>query len=82
MTLLTKVRNFMAKRKKKSTSSIKYKVFGGDTLHSIAARYLGSGDRWMEIYEINKKDIGLDPHHLTPGQELTMPQDYKPQGQS
>jgi nucleoid-associated protein YgaU len=34
---------------------------------------LGSGDRWHVLYQVNR-DMLNDPHSITPGQTLTLPQ--------
>lgn len=45
----------------------------GDTLSAIAKRYLGDGNRWPEIYELNKDQIE-NPNLIHPGQVLKLPQ--------
>ncbi|MBO9542123.1 LysM peptidoglycan-binding domain-containing protein [bacterium] len=45
----------------------------GDTLSAIARRYLGDGNRWPEIYELNKDVIGGNPNLIRPGQVLKLP---------
>lgn len=50
-----------------------YVVVKGDTLFSIAAAQLGDGNRWREIYDLNKGIIGGNPALIIPGQELTIP---------
>jgi nucleoid-associated protein YgaU len=47
-----------------------YTVQKGDSLIRIAARTLGSGDRWTEIQALN---AGLDPKRLRPGMKLVLP---------
>ena len=49
-----------------------YTVQSGDCLWNIAARELGSGLRWSEIYELNR-DILSDPDRIQVGQELVLP---------
>ena len=49
-----------------------YTVQSGDCLWNIAARELGSGLRWSEIYELNR-DILSDPDRIQIGQELVLP---------
>ena len=49
-----------------------YTVQSGDCLWDIAARELGSGLRWSEIYELNR-DILSDPDRIQIGQELVRP---------
>lgn len=52
-----------------------YTVKKGDTLWGIAKRFLKSGSRHNEIYNIpeNKKLIGPDPNKIKPGQILRLP---------
>jgi LysM domain len=47
-------------------------VVKGETLWGLAARYLGSGFKWREIYEVNREAIA-DPHWIYPGEVLRMP---------
>lgn len=47
-----------------------YTVQKGDSLIRIAARTLGSGNRWTEIQALNS---GLDPQRLRPGMKLVLP---------
>jgi len=49
-----------------------YAVRSGDCLWNIAARQLGSGFRWQEIYELNRP-ILKNPNLIFPGQELILP---------
>lgn len=49
-----------------------YKVVEGDTLWNIAKKYLGDGERYTEIYQLNK-DIIVNPNLIYPGQKLKMP---------
>lgn len=52
-----------------------YTVKKGDTLWGIAVKFLKSGARWPEIYNIpaNKKVIGPNPNLIYPGQVLRIP---------
>ncbi len=43
----------------------------GDTLWSLAVKYLGSGRRWKDIRDANP---GIDPKKLLVGQKLVIPQ--------
>jgi LysM repeat protein len=49
-----------------------HKIVDGDTLGDIAARYLGSAARAMEIFEANR-DLLTDPELLPIGAELKIP---------
>lgn len=51
-----------------------YTVQKGDTLWSIAERYLGEGKRYTEIAELNTNIIS-NPRKIYPGAELTLPAD-------
>lgn len=50
-----------------------YVVMKGDTLWSIAKKYLGDGGKYMEVYQANKSIIGSNPNLLKVGQKLTIP---------
>lgn len=50
-----------------------YKVRSGDTLYAIAKRYLGNGNRYKEIYDLNRSVIGSDCNLIKPGQALKIP---------
>lgn len=43
------------------------------TLSAIAADQLGDSGRWPEIYALNVRDIGENPHRLTVGLRLMVP---------
>jgi len=47
-------------------------VVSGDTLRSIAARYLGDETQWPRVYEANREIIA-DPERLVVGQTLQIP---------
>ncbi|MCS7015379.1 MAG: LysM peptidoglycan-binding domain-containing protein [Gemmatales bacterium] len=53
-----------------------YRVQANDTLWLIAKRTLGSGDRWPEIYRLNR-DVIQDVNHLPPGTTLRLPSDAR-----
>ena len=48
-------------------------VHAGDSLWSIADERLGVGDRWSEIYALNRTVVGADPDLIQPAQRLRLP---------
>lgn len=50
-----------------------YTVVVDDNLSMIAETQLGDGNRWPEIYELNKDLIGDNPDLIHPGQVLVLP---------
>ena len=55
-----------------STAVERYTVQPGDTLSGLAARFLGSHARYLEIYEANR-DVLRNPNDLQPRMVLTIP---------
>lgn len=51
-----------------------YTVVRGDCLWNIAKRFLGAGNRYMDIYNANKSVIGRNPNLIYAGQVYTIPQ--------
>lgn len=45
----------------------------GDNLWNIAKDHLGSGQRWTEIYDLNKDAIGSNPDLIYSGTDLKLP---------
>ncbi len=58
--------------KKPTTPSRTYTVKAGDTLHKIAEKTLGSGNRWRDIFEANKSTM-KDSNTLRVGAVLKIP---------
>ncbi|WP_437900415.1 LysM peptidoglycan-binding domain-containing protein [Sorangium sp. So ce124] len=57
-----------------------YVVQSGDTLVRIAARYLGDGARWREIWALNQERYaGRSPDVIFPGDTLVMPAEAIPE---
>lgn len=50
-----------------------YRVVPGDSLSLIARKMLGDGNRWPDIYNLNRDTIGSNPDLIFPGQELKLP---------
>lgn len=48
-------------------------VRDGDSLWSIADEHLGAGDRWPEIYALNRSVVGADPDLIRPAERLRLP---------
>lgn len=55
-----------------TTDEVTYKVVEGDNLWKIAKKQLGSGSRYVEIYELNKDQI-KNPNMIYIDQELVIP---------
>jgi LysM repeat protein len=55
---------------RESSRTRRYEVQTGDTLESIAYRYLGAKSRWADIVSLNP---GLEPKRLFEGQEIYLP---------
>jgi LysM repeat protein len=51
---------------------IYYVIEKGDSLWKIAAKFLGNGNRYPEIFEANREVI-LDPDKIFPGQKIRIP---------
>jgi nucleoid-associated protein YgaU len=49
-----------------------HKIVDGDTLEALASAYLGSADRWLEIYELNRHVLP-SPALLPIGVQLKIP---------
>lgn len=50
-----------------------YTVKSGDSLWKIAQQALGDGNRWREIYEMNRETVGSNPNLIYPGQVYNLP---------
>ena len=61
-----------------ASAPVTHKVVDGDSLASLAERYLGSSSRAMELYEANR-DVLTRPDVLPIGAELKIPQALKGQ---
>jgi len=68
-----------AERVSLEAGNVTYRVARGDHLWGIAARFLGDGFRWQEIWEANRdRDMGggwrfTDPQLVYPGWVLVLP---------
>lgn len=50
-----------------------YTLRRGDSLSIVAARELGNGARWTEIYELNRDTIGPNPERIRDGMVIKLP---------
>jgi nucleoid-associated protein YgaU len=53
-----------------------YRVQEGDTLYAIAGRLCGNGERYRELYGLNRDLIGGDANRVRPGMVLRVPSDW------
>jgi nucleoid-associated protein YgaU len=51
---------------------VRHKIADGDTLSKLAATYLDGGDRYLEIFDLNR-DVLTSPDLLPIGRELKIP---------
>lgn len=51
-----------------------YTLRRGDSLSIVAARELGNGARWTEIYQLNRDVIGPNPDGVRDGMKIKLPQ--------
>ena len=58
-------------------SAMAHRVVDGDTLSRLATRYLGRGERYLEIFELNR-DVLTKPDLLPIGVTLKIPPRYHP----
>jgi nucleoid-associated protein YgaU len=59
-------------------ADVRHKIVDGDTLAAIARRYLGAGERSLELFEYNR-DVLVTPELLPIGKELRIPpRDFSP----
>ncbi len=58
-------------------SATTHRVVDGDTLSRLAARYLGRGERYLEIFDLNR-DVLIKPDLLPIGVTLRIPPRYQP----
>lgn len=70
----------MARHPSGKNSSRTEIVRSGDSLWAIAAERVGddrADECWPEIYRANREAVGRDPHHIEPGQTLTIPEECR-----
>ncbi|HEY5313066.1 MAG TPA: LysM peptidoglycan-binding domain-containing protein [Pirellulales bacterium] len=60
-------------RPQASDRPLVHRVREGETLSSLARHYLGSADRYAELFAANRQVLS-DPDQLRPGMELVIPQ--------
>ena len=61
-----------AEREGEPENAGSYTVVSGDSLWKIAKQLLGNGNRWQELYDLNRDKIS-NPNLIRPGQVLTIP---------
>ena len=61
------------KEKPKARTYTVTKADGAKGLWGIAIRFYQDGRLWEQIYDANKKVIGVDPNLIQPGMVLTIP---------
>ncbi len=62
-----------AVKKAPKPTALHYVVKPGNSLWGIAAKALGNGNKWPELYQANKAIIGPNPNVLRAGETLTIP---------
>ena len=60
----------------KKPSPKAYTVVSGDSLWKISKRMTGNGNKWGELYNLNKKVIGSNPSRIYPKQVLNIPKGW------
>ena len=60
----------------KKPSPKAYTVVSGDSLWKISKRMTGNGNKWGELYNLNKKVIGSNPNRIYPKQVLNIPKGW------
>lgn len=55
------------------SSSKTYTIQSGDSLWKIAIKHFKNGQRWTEIYDLNKERIGANPDLIYPRHQILLP---------
>ena len=54
-----------------------YTVQPGEGWYTLAQRFLGNGNDWPELYELNRERVSNNPHLLRVGTVIELPLDAK-----
>ena len=57
----------------------RHRIVDGNTIEGLALAYLGTADRWREIYELNKDRLPHGPDVVPVGTELRLPPRRQPE---
>lgn len=52
-----------------------YTIKAGEGWYTLAQRFLGNGERWTELYELNKERVPHNPHNVPPGTVIELPKE-------
>jgi nucleoid-associated protein YgaU len=52
-----------------------YTIKAGEGWYGLSQRFLGSGERWTELYELNKERVPHNPHTVPPGTVIELPKE-------
>jgi len=65
--------NVTARINSDENNYVMYTVQEGETLFDIARQRLGKASRWVDIYQLNRAQLGERLEHFRPGLTLRLP---------